>query len=96
MLVEDKLEGRERKLCLKEGGEFVLDGASPGADQDDKAVHDPGDAAAWGSGVVARELFLLPDLFVRLRIDDKRQPIASSRFYLRGRHLLLPDTEKRM
>lgn len=41
VLVEDKLEGREGKLSLKEDGEFVLDEAGPGADQDDEAVNDP-------------------------------------------------------
>ena len=96
VLVEHKLEGRKGKLCLKEDDEFVFDGASPEADQDHEAVHDPGDATARGSGVVTRELFLLPDIFVRFRIDDERQPIASRRFYLIGRHFLLPDTEKRM
>ena len=94
MLVEDKLEGRKGELRLKKGGEYILHGVGPGADQNDEAVHNPGDTTARGSGVVTRELFLLPDLFVRLRIDDERQPIASCRFYLSRRQLLLPDTEK--
>ena len=47
-------------------------------------------------GAVFPCIILLNHIFVRLRIDDKRQPIAGCRFYLSGRHLLLPDTEKRM
>lgn len=94
VLVEDKLEGLKGELLLKKGGEFVLDGAGPGADQNHEAVHTPRDTTAWGSSVVTRELFLLPDLFVRFRINDEWQAVTGGRLNLSLRHLLLPDTEK--
>lgn len=96
VLVEDKLEGLKGELLLKKGGEFVLDGAGPGTDQDDEAADDPRDATARGSGVVTRELILLPDLFIRLRIDDERQAVTGNRLHLSPHYLLLPDTEKGM
>lgn len=94
MLIINELEGRKEEHRLKKGGEFVLDGLSPGADQDHETVHDPGDATAWSSGIVAGEPFLLPDIFVRLRIDDERQAVTGRRLHLSRRHLLLPDTKK--
>lgn len=96
MPIIDELEGRKGELSLKEGREFVLDGASPGADQNHEAVHTPGDATARGSGVVTRQPLLLPDLFVRFRIYDERKAVTGGHLNLSGRHLLLPDTEKGM
>ena len=96
MPVEDEVEGREGELGLKEGGEFGLDGAGPGADEDDEAVDNPGDAAARGSGVIARELFLLPDFFIRLRIDDKWIAVAGGSLHSLPGHELFPDTEERV
>lgn len=96
MPVEDELEGREGELGLKEGGEFSLDGASPGSDEDDEAVDNPGDAAAWGASVVTGELFLLPDFFICLRIDDKWIAVAGGILHSLQGHGLFPDTEQRV
>ena len=74
VVVEDEVEGREGEFCFEEGGEFVLDGAGPAADEDDEPVHYPGDAATRGAGIVAGESLLRPDVFIRFRVDDGKPP----------------------
>ena len=94
--VEDEVEGREGEFCFEEGGEFVLNGASPAADKDDELVHDPGNAATRGAGIVARKSLLLPDVFVRFRVDDERIAIPGSSLHSGRGHRLFPDAEKRV
>ena len=81
---------------LEEDGEVLLDGLGPVADEDDEAVDDPGDAAARGLGVVAREVFLVPHFPIQLGVYEEWQAVGCGGLDAVRSQFFFPDAEERV
>ena len=107
MVVVDEFKVREREFLFEEGGELVLDGLGPLANEYNEFVDVPGDSTTRNLGIVSSELrldmfclgfkvFFSPNLTVQLGVVDEGNTFFSCLLNHLWRQFLFANTKELM